>query len=269
MTSQASLEPIRDHVTSSDGTSIHFEVSGQGEVALVFVHGWLGNLRWWDAQRAHFAAKFRVVTLDLAGHGQSGTTRTAWSIAHYADDIRAVVARVGAPRVVLIGHSMSGPNVIAAARDNPAVIGIVLVDTMKNLDSSIPPEIVRQMLALYASDFRHAVEQVIPAYLYAPGTPAAVRARLQGEFLAAPADLPVRAIEPLYLDCDLQQIASSARVPVRAIHSDVEPIDAAINRKYFRDYDFVTVTGVGHYPMLEQPAKFDRALEACLRDFGL
>ena len=66
---------------SRDGSEIYYEVSGDAAatVALVFVHGWMGNVRWWDAQRDAFAATHRVVALDLAGHGRSSRTRSAWS----------------------------------------------------------------------------------------------------------------------------------------------------------------------------------------------
>jgi sigma-B regulation protein RsbQ len=250
-------------VFSSDGTAIHFETTGRGAPALVFVHGWLGNLRWWDAQRDHFAARHEVVTIDLAGHGGSGTSRTDWSIARYADDICAVLDHLRAAQVILIGHSMSGPNVLAAAAGRTDVLGVVLVDTMKNLERVTPPEQVKQMLELYRTDYRRAVEDVLPGYLYSPFTPGAVRERIQREFLAAPTGLPVLAIEPLYKG-DLQAIAAQVKVPVRGINSDVELIDPSINRTYFHDYDTVTISQVGHYPMLEKPADFNRALEQCI-----
>ena len=250
-------------VVSSDGTAIHFETTGRGTPALVFVHGWLGNVRWWDAQRDHFAASHQVVTIDLAGHGRSGASRTDWSIARYADDIRAVLDHLGAAQVVLVGHSMSGPNVLAAAAGRADVLGVVLVDTMKNLDRVMPAEQVQQMIELYRTDYRRAVEHVLPRYLYSPLTPGPVRERIQREFLAAPAGLPVLAIEPLYKG-DLPAIAAQVKVPVRAINSDVEPLDPSINRKHFHDYDAVAIAGVGHYPMLEKPAEFNRALQDCL-----
>jgi pimeloyl-ACP methyl ester carboxylesterase len=254
-------------VLSSDGTPIHFEVAGSGrDPTLVFVHGWLGSCRWWDAQRDHFSPQLRVVALDLAGHGRSGASRTDWSITRYADDIRAVVRAVGAPRVVLIGHSMSGPNVLEAAIGSSSVIGVVLVDTMKDLDHLITLEQAQAMMDLYRADFRRAVEDVLPQYLFSPFTPEPVRARLQAEFLAAPAGFAVTAIEPLYKR-DLKELAQKIRVPVRSIASDTQPVNVSVNRKYIHDYDNVTIAQVGHYPMLERPSIFNLALEQCLRAF--
>lgn len=249
---------------SSDGTSIHFECTGRGEPTLVFVHGWLGSARWWDAQREHFAPRLRVVALDLAGHGRSSAARTDWSVVRYADDVRAVVRAVDGAEVVLVGHSMSGPNVLEAALELPTVAGVVLVDTMKDLDKLLTAEQARPLIDLYRTDFRRAVEEVLPRYLFSPSTPQAVRARLTAEFLSVSPGFAAIAIEPLYRH-DLRALARQVRIPVRNVVSDLEPVDPSVNRRYFRDYECVTVAQVGHYPMLERPREFNEALEACLR----
>jgi pimeloyl-ACP methyl ester carboxylesterase len=261
--------PTREGVVrSADGTPIHYEVTGQGEVALVLAHGWLGSARWWDGVREAFAPRYQVVALDLAGHGQSGRTRTDWTFSRYAEDIRAVAGQVQAGQMILVGHSMSGAYVLEAALTLPRVHGLVVVDTLKNLAK--PPmsrEQIDGMLSLYKADFKKAVAEVLPAYLYAKTTPEPVRARLQREFLEAPPGFAAIALEPLYQK-DLRELAARVAVPVRAILSDVEPVDPANNRKYLKDYDLVTMKGVGHYPMLEDPAEFHRALEACLASLG-
>lgn len=93
-------------VTASDGVRIRYQVSGSGPTALVFVHGWLGNAAWFDAQRDHFAERYTVVQLDLPGHGASGRTRPEWSPGQFADDLRVVCERIDARALILVGHSM-------------------------------------------------------------------------------------------------------------------------------------------------------------------
>lgn len=64
--------------TSADGIPIHYDVQGNGAAALVFVHGWCCNRRYWDRHRGHFAPYYTVVALDLAGeeiHLQASTAR--------------------------------------------------------------------------------------------------------------------------------------------------------------------------------------------------
>src|SRR6478672_4451301 len=97
-------------VKSLDGTQLHFETTGQGDLALLFVHGWLGNLRWWDHQRDVFSKHYQVVQMDLAGHGQSSSERKEWSVSAYANDIKAVADKLNLKKIILVGHSMSGSN---------------------------------------------------------------------------------------------------------------------------------------------------------------
>src|SRR5688572_22498047 len=92
---------------SADGTDIRFEVTGVGEPTLALVHGWALDRHLWDGQVSGLAARHRVITLDLPGHGESGQ-RPSWSIAAYGQDVKAVVEAVGAKQVVLVGHSMGG-----------------------------------------------------------------------------------------------------------------------------------------------------------------
>jgi pimeloyl-ACP methyl ester carboxylesterase len=250
-------------VRSADGVPIHAEVTGSGKTALLFVHGWLGSGRWWDAQRDAFNAAFTVVQVDLAGHGASGGERTVWSIDAYAGDLEAVASKLDAESVVLIGHSMSGASVTLAAPRIARVKRVVLVDTLKNLEQVTSLEQARPMLDLYRKDFQHAVLNVLPQYLFAAKTPPDVIARLNAEFLRSTGERAAQLLEPLY-GCDLQQAAKAVNVPVRAINSDSSPTNVEGNRRWFADFEVEVMPGVGHYPMLEQPSKFNEALRRVL-----
>jgi pimeloyl-ACP methyl ester carboxylesterase len=248
-------------VTSSDDQRIYTEESGTGATALVFVHGWLGNASWWNPARKHVASRYTTVAIDLPGHGRSDKTRTRWSAAQYADDI--VAAAADFRDVILVGHSMSGPYVCEAAPRIPQTRAVIVVDTLKNLDQPMPPEQVAEILALYRADFRGAVENVLPKYLFSNDTPSAVRARILSEFLAADPTLAVDIIEPLY-KMDQRETARRVAVPVRAINSDYTPTNVEGNRRYFRDYAVETIARAGHYPMLERPDDFNAALDRVL-----
>ncbi len=93
---------------SKDGTSISYEIYGKGEPALLFVHGWSCDARYWHAQLSHFSRNHRVITLDLAGHGHSGTTRSKYTMLAFGEDVRAVAKATGSSNLILIGHSMGG-----------------------------------------------------------------------------------------------------------------------------------------------------------------
>ena len=101
-------------VVSSDGVKISFDVQGEGEPALVFVHGWSNNRSMWDAQVAHFSEKYKVITVDLPGFGESGNNRQIWTMSLFGQDVAAVVNKLGLKQVVLVGFSMGAPVVIEA-----------------------------------------------------------------------------------------------------------------------------------------------------------
>lgn len=259
---QETCQPLAVHTRSTDGVELYYEVTGSAETALVFVAGWLGNVRWWDASRDALAADYRIVTLDLAGHGRSGP-RSEHSAQAYANDIIAVTRAVAAPRVILIGHSMSGAYVTVAAPQVAGLVEVILIDTLKNLEAIPKLEALEEIFAAYRTDFPTAVRTMLPTFLYAPGTPQPVRDRLEHEFLQTTGDQAVRLLEPLYR-CDLRAAAKAVTVPVRGLDTDLHPHAADINRKYFADYDHVTIAGFGHYPMLECPDPFTSAVRSLL-----
>lgn len=101
---EASAEHLRNKapwVRSSDGVHIVYEVHGQGSLALVFVHGWSCNRSYWASQLEPFSRNFKVVAIDLAGHGDSGLGRKKWTVQMYGDDVAAVVRELDLKRVIL------------------------------------------------------------------------------------------------------------------------------------------------------------------------
>jgi len=245
---------------SSDGTAIHYDVTGDAATALVFVHGWMGNGTWWDAQRDAFAATHRVVQMDLGGHGRSGR-RAQPSGEAYAADIAAVVRAVAAPHTVVVGHSMAGAYALLANVGERNV----LADTVKNLGAVMTYAQVEPMLASYRADYPRALAEALPKFLFGARTPAAVKERLIREFSAVSGDVAADLLAPLYR-CDLRAAAKQVRVPVRGIGTDLSPHDDAANREYLADYAYVELAGYGHYPMLEAPDELDALLSQQLRD---
>src|SRR3972149_3135128 len=73
-------------VQSFDGEMISYNVYGSGDVTLLFVHGWSCDSRYWREQVPYFAKKYRVVTVDLAGHGHSGQNRKIYSQESFGQD---------------------------------------------------------------------------------------------------------------------------------------------------------------------------------------
>jgi pimeloyl-ACP methyl ester carboxylesterase len=254
-------------VSSADGVPIHFTDQGKGEPALVFVHCWSCDRHLWDNQVPVFAKRHRVVTLDLAGHGDSGRGRRDWSIPAFGEDVKAVVEKLGLKQVVLVGSSMGGPVSLEAARLMPGrIVGIVPVDTLQNVSERVPPEQVAGMLKLLEADYKGTTTQFMNQRLFAAGTPAAVKERMLAGALSVPPEVAVPSIRAV-LTYDPQPAFGEMKVPVRAINSDLNPTNVDGNQKVLPGFQAVIMKGVGHYPMLENPARFNELLAGILRDF--
>src|SRR5260370_3627128 len=153
---------VKKTIRAGDGLSLVGEVSGHGDTALVFLHGWCGDREYWKHEVRSFAADYRVVTLDQAGHGESGKDRKVWSADGLAGDVEAVAKSLGLKRVILVGHSMGGPVALLAAKRMPGtVVAVVGVDTLHNAQSKLPEEVRTKFLADFDKDFKGAMRVVV------------------------------------------------------------------------------------------------------------
>lgn len=124
---------MRTHsVTGGGGLKLHVTDHGPQEApALLFIHGWAQHSICWEAQ-APLAERFRVVALDLRGHGSSDAPQdpAAYSDTRlWGEDIHAVITELGLEKTILIGWSY-GARVIAsylATYGQEALAGIVAV----------------------------------------------------------------------------------------------------------------------------------------------
>ena len=116
----------RAAAASVDGITLHWTSAGAGPQTLMLVHGWTCDDSSWSGQVPALTTKYRVLTLDLPGHGKSGRLEAAkFSMDLFARAVEAVRAEAGADRLVLVGHSMGTPVIrqvraaLSAARDGP------------------------------------------------------------------------------------------------------------------------------------------------------
>lgn len=118
------------------GTSLHWEVHGQGSPVLL-THGFGATCRMWDEQIEEFTDRHRLIVWDLPGHGQSGPPVDATSPATTLGDMRAILRKAEAERVVLAGLGVGGTLALRFWRAYPErVRGLVLIGTLPGLRSA-------------------------------------------------------------------------------------------------------------------------------------
>ena len=253
---------------SPDGTPIRYNAAGKGDPALVFVHCGGCNRGFWDGPMAYFAAKHRVVALDLAGYGQSGRGRNDWTMAAFGQDVVSVVEALGLKRVVLIGHSLGGPAVLEAARRMPGrVSGLVLVDSWVDFEARFPDEEIEKFVSALQADYRGTTTAITSQYLFSASTPEPVKARVLETVLSGPQEIGV-AVARSSMAYDPLPALREIKAPICAISSDQFPTNLEGNRKYVPGYQAAIMKGVGHYLMLEQPEAFNEHLAWALRELA-
>ena len=248
-----------------EGVKLTYDLRGAGDTTLVFIHGWSSERSAWREQANYFAARHRVVTLDLAGHGQSTAgKRKAWTLASLADDVVAVVARLKSPHVTLIGHSMGGPVALLAAPRLPMVKAVILVDSLHNADTKISREEAERFAGQFRKDFRGTMTAMVQS-MFPKASPLAEE--VIAKAVAGDAAI-MTALLADYPNLDLPGMLRAVKVPVRAINaaprSPADPAtNLAVNRKY-ADYDATVLAGPGHFLMLERPGEFNAILREWL-----
>jgi pimeloyl-ACP methyl ester carboxylesterase len=254
----------RSRARSADGVPIRYHVTGKGEPTIVLVHGWALDRSLWESQVPRLAARHRVVTLDLGGHGESGRQRAQWTMGAFGEDVKAVVEALDAKDVVLVGHSMGGPVVLEAARRMPArVKGIVLIDTILDAEQRTPPDQIEAMAKQLEADYRGTATQMSNEYLFVPATPAAVRERVLRHATAIAPDLSVTLLREAW-SYDPLPALREIKAPIRAVNADKFPTNVEVNRRHIPGFEAIVVSGTGHYPMLEKPEPFGAALDQAL-----
>lgn len=115
-----------------DGVRVHYRDQGVGAArTLVLVHGYASSLHTWEPWVQALGAEFRMITLDLPGHGLTAAPKgyaANLSGSTYSDLVDAFMAKMGVEKAVVIGSSMGGGVAWNVAIDHPErVEGLVLV----------------------------------------------------------------------------------------------------------------------------------------------
>ncbi len=249
---------------------IHYTLGGQGEKTLLFVHGAFINKEYWDEQVKYFGKNYQVVTLDLPGHGASGKDRSFWTMEVFGEDVCALINELQLKNVILIGHSMSGDVILETANRCPeAVIGIVGIDNFKNAGIPMPDKIQTQidmLTFLLKINFTNTCETFARKALLTKETPKAIADRVVKNFRSMEKESGIEIISASFNYWERErELMQKLRMKLFLINVDYIPTNEESLKTYAScGYDVVHIKGTCHYPMIEDPEQFNRALEKVL-----
>lgn len=142
-TSQESVVPQQNVISNSvtfsqkdgrlKGLSVHYNVVGQGDETILFIHGLPLNASSWKSQVDFFSKRYKVVTLDLFGYGASSplpSINVKDLSGLYASSIKATLDYLGIQKVVYVGFATGAHVGLRFAHDYPATVNkLVLINT--------------------------------------------------------------------------------------------------------------------------------------------
>jgi pimeloyl-ACP methyl ester carboxylesterase len=291
-------------VTADDGARISCEEiearDGRPVLTVVLVHGFALDRRTWHFQRRSLAElgdpSVRLVLYDQRSHGRSERApRESCTIEQLGHDLDAVI-RALAPEgpLVLVGHSMGGMTIMALAEQHPElftdrVAGVALVSTSAGevASAGLPGTLLSRhnpltrgvgLLARLQPTLVETARRALGDVLWSLTRSFAYGDRNVAPWLVDLVDkmIGANAVDalidftdtvnshdriaalPALASCEVLVAAGDADRVIPVSHSDVIAAELP-------DATLVRLPGVGHVPMLEQPAAMDEALVELLR----
>jgi len=254
---------------------IDYSDAGGGDALIVLLHAGYVDRRMWDDQIDHLASRARVVAPDARGHGQSSTPFEPF---RQCDDVAALIRHLDAGPAMLIGTSMGAGTAVDTALEYPDLVSsLVISGAGTNEPVFEDPWSLSQLARLQQAIEAMDVSAWVAAELdYAAGpdrtledldTRMVERLRTMHEHFVSthvrpgivPADHVVGSWERL----------SEISVPVLGIVGAADGADhhrmcERALRSVQNGRGVARIEDAGHYPNLEQPAEWDRIVDAFL-----
>lgn len=251
-----------------NGQSIHYEDTGGDGEAIVFSHGFFMSGGMFEPQVQALKDRYRCITWDERGHGETVTSPDPFTYWDSADDLFGLLDHLGIEKAVLAGMSQGGFLSIRAALARPERVRALIL-----IDSQPGPE---------NPDTLEGYNQLIAAWTAPGGPPQEVVDTVSAIILGAGFDDPrwmeaARTMEPgtvnqiyetLTTRDDVTPRLGEIGIPVLVLHGDQ---DAAISVDVARAYvtqlpdgELVEVEGAGHAANLTHPEPTNAAIEAFL-----
>lgn len=243
---------------SVEGIPIHSTLRGSGAKTIVFVHGWTCDESSWRDQVPFFEKNYRVITLDLPGHGRSGAPVSgSLTMELFAKAVEAVRVESKAGKIVLVGHSMGTPVIRQYARMYKSnVAALVPVDGVLRLSGRPNAPNPERMKGPEGMKNREAM---IRGMFGKSSTPA-LEQHILRMMLAAPETTAYQAMAATFAAPNW--VDESFAVPALGIYADRSPSnDREYFKKIFPNGTTVEVPATGHFVMMEKPEEFNRLLE--------
>jgi 3-oxoadipate enol-lactonase len=240
---------------------------GQG-TPLVFLHAFPLSSAMWQPQVQALADSYRVITVDLRGHGESEALLWNFTLDDYANDAIGLLDHLDIEQAIFIGLSMGGYILFSLFRNfSDRIKALVLADTRAQADSQEGKSNRRAMAQLAHKEGNPAITEVMLPKLLAPLTLQqrhGVVEQVRNMILDTPTegiivDLMAMAARPD--STDLLSMFSCPTLVIVGEEDTATPVtDSSYMAKRIAGARLVTIPGAGHLSNFDQPDAFNQSL---------
>lgn len=252
----------------ADGCEIYYEVQGSGDVVLL-LHGLGSSVRDWELQIPALAERYKIVAVDMRGHGRSGKPPGPYRIATFAADVAQVLRALDLGPAHVVGLSMGGMVGFQLAVDEPSLVRSLVV---VNSGPEVVPRTLRERVALASRLVAlrvvglRGLARTIAAKNFPRADQEALRRRLV-ESLASNDEAAYRASTKAIIGWSVADRIGAIRCPVLVITGDQDYTPVAAKRAYAARIPgarVVVIPDSRHVTPMDQPEAFNRHLLAFL-----
>ena len=259
-------EPGAGRLLDVQGTQVNVREDGSAvDPVLVLIHGFTASTHWWTPVTPALARRFRVIRVDLLGHGSSESPRDGYSMEHQADLVAGALELLDVKRATVVGHSMGGLVATALAeRHGELVDRLVTIGTPPDTEhtSGAASERLSGVPVIGHAGWRLVPERMVRARLeesFAPelDVPAALvddTAGMTYSAYAKSADESSGYRRERTVPDRLREIGKPTLVVYGTEDTRVQPSSAELFRGLPRT-QVVVLDGIGHNAQFEAPAR--------------
>jgi pimeloyl-ACP methyl ester carboxylesterase len=255
-------------VKSIDGTEIYYEVMGEGDIALVLIGGLgatIGRITW--RYQLELSEEYKLILIDIAGHGNSGKDREKYTMELYGQDVKAVIEELDLKEVILVGWSLGGAVILEAATlISERILGLIPVDSLfpNSLYTELNEEAIEGAIKPFEEDFVAAFTNLLNNHISDKFDPKDV------EMLHSLAPtLDKRSMNSAFrqlMKWNMHNTLPKVKKPIKSIIAG-RTIEVFSKEEYEKYFQAVYTEGLGHLLAYEDPIVFNEVFRGVIKEF--
>jgi pimeloyl-ACP methyl ester carboxylesterase len=258
-------------ITLENGITLGYDDVGSGERTVILTHGLGGNRTHVRNLVDHFSRSYRVVNVDLRGHGESDAPEGSYHPDVLADDLALLCGQLGLEQPIYAGHSVGGAIGLRLAYKNPGLLRALIA-----LDSSIAvPQPAADMAKTLIAELRPLEPDVYRTTLaamlegfFAPTDNQVMKNDIITSMSTCPKHVFLSGWEETVFNCDTYSIFGDLQTPMLFVAS--QPSGGGLD--VIREGPTVTVgqvVGAGHFIQVDCPDQVNPIIDKWLATSGL